>query len=157
MGPSSRPTTAPVDPKVASAVRRLVPELDAPAYARRSAAADRLAQLGPPGLAALASMDRERLSPQQNLSLDLLVAASNPLPEEEARRLRGDVHFLLDCLYSPHESIRTAAADRLARVTDRGSKPFEDALGLDPKADPDRLAAAIERQRDLVAPPPAQK
>lgn len=149
------PTAAPAAADV-SAVTRLVTELGAREYARRSTAAARLADLGPPGLAAVAAADRERLSAQQNLSLDLLVATSNPLPEEEARRLRGDVHFLLDCLYAPHESIRSAAADRLARAGNAKTAGFADVLALSPRTDADRLAAAVEKLRDELVPPAAR-
>ena len=83
---ATRPATGPADgpapdPKLQAEVDGLVADLDAPAFARRDAAATRLAGLGDPALDALRRLDRGRLTPEQNLAIDVL------LPERRGSRL----------------------------------------------------------------------
>jgi hypothetical protein len=137
---------------VAAAVGTLLPDLDAPAFARRQAAADRLAALGPPAVVALAGYDRKRWSAQQGLEVDLLVAQATPLQPEEARQLRSDPHFLVDCFYDPDPVIRAAAADRLAAVAATSPDRLAPVVAAARDADPDAVQKAVEDLRDAVLP-----
>lgn len=147
------PASTPVDPKVMSEVAGLIKQLDRPAYRERAASAMRLAQIGPPAATIIARLDRSGLSSEQNLALDLFMAAVHPLDPEAARRARRDPHFLLDCLYVPDRSIRTAAAEGLTRILKQPAKRFEAVAAMDPVRNPREVATAIEDLRDGLAPP----
>jgi hypothetical protein len=108
--------------------------------------------MGPPAVAVLTTLDREKLTAQQELVVDLLIGAGNPLPPEKARKLRSDVHFLIDCLYVPYIEVRAAAAERLSSMVKVPAARFEEAMAIDPAKDPDRLGAAVEKLRDQLAP-----
>lgn len=149
--PSNNAATAPAStPDLTAEVKRAVAELDGERYARRDAAAARLAAMGPAAMTSLHQLDRAPLSAQQNLAIDRLLAPERaryaPLPPEQARHLRTDQHFLFDCLYCDEADLRAAAADLLSRVAGR---PFpKDSPVLDPKSDWNGRAEAIEKLRD---------
>lgn len=164
--PATRPTTGPattspatrsaavkVDPKLVEEVRQLLAEADSKEFARREAAMQKLARLGPPAVAAFDQIDREHLSSQQNLTMDLLESLVAPVSAEEARRLRGDLHFLTDCLYHPDADIRTAAADRIVRLGKAKADRLQQVVAVDPVKDPDGAVAAIEKLREEIVPP----
>lgn len=107
----------PVDPNVAEQVRTELQALDDADFHRRDAAVNRLARLGREAALAAARLDRHGLDAEQNLRLDALMARFAPVPLPEARRLRGDLAFLLDCLYSEDPLARRLASERLRQVT----------------------------------------
>lgn len=150
---TTQPVTRPaIDPALAAQVRRLLKEFDSPVFRQRETAAEQLTQLGPRGIAAILRVDRESLSPQQALLVDSLVAVANPLSAEQARRLKSDVHFLIDCLYMPNKTIRSAAADRLMELIPKGKSRLAESLALDPKTAVAKSGVVIERLREEIAP-----
>jgi hypothetical protein len=100
-------------PAVASAVTRLLPELDRDDYATREAARQALLKLGPDAAMVVYRMNRDGLSPEQRCQLDALLTHHSFLSRAEARRLADDTDFLLDCLYSDNAAVRRIAAGRL--------------------------------------------
>lgn len=150
---TTQPVTQPaIDPALAAQVGRLLKEFDSPVFRQREMAAEQLTQLGPRGIAAILRVDRKTLSPQQALLVDALVAVANPLSAEQARRLRSDLHFLIDCLYMPNKTVRSAAADRLMELTPKGKSRLAEALALEPKTAVANLSVVIEKLREEIAP-----
>lgn len=156
--PVTRPATRPVrivevDPKMDAQVKSLLSEVDSPNFVKREAAAERLIRLGPQAIPVFDRLDREHLSTQQNMTIDLLQSMVSPLSAEEARRLRSDLHFLSDCLYSPNTEIRVAAADRIVRMRKASSQRLEDVLRIDLQKQADQAGTAIEKLREEIIPP----
>ena len=63
----------------------------------------------------LQALDPSELTSQQFAAIAGILAAPNLVSVEEARRLRTDRHFLLDCLYCEDAAIRSAALEQLLR------------------------------------------
>jgi hypothetical protein len=132
------------------AVRRLVGDLASPSAKARDRATRELAGLGESGMVVLKDFDRTGLAPQQVMAIDTLLARFKPLAAAEADRLRNDVDFLFDCLYSDEPDVAAAALARL-RQLNRG----ED-LHPNLSAPPDARGPEIEPLRARLAPPTTQ-
>jgi hypothetical protein len=102
------------NPKVASEVARLLPELDRDVYPAREAARQALIELGPDAALVVYRMNRQGLSPEQRCQLDALLTLNSFVSRAEAARLKTSSDFLLDCLYSQNPTIRQIAAHGLA-------------------------------------------
>jgi hypothetical protein len=139
----------PNDPKVDEQVKAIVKKLDADEFATREAAALELEKLGESAVLAVMRTPREKLSFEQNSSLDAFLSKYRPLGDEEAKRLATDVPFLLDCLYSD-PIIRDTAIKQLRDVT---GKPID----LDTKASPGAWLTMVRNLRKDLLPPPATK
>jgi hypothetical protein len=96
-----------------------LPALDADEWRTRERATKRLRELGPEVAIAVGRVDRSGLSAEQNCRLDAVVAAHFTLTGGERRRLRGDVPFLLVCLYADDHDVRAAAVERLVWLLNR--------------------------------------
>lgn len=128
---------------VAGLVRRLG---DPSPKARERASLD-LAALGPEGMSALQAVDRDGLSPQQSTAVDVLLKQHEPAPRVDTDRLREDVDFLCDCLYSPDRDVAAGALRRLGELAGRR-------VAVDPSATPAERFRQVEALRGDVAPVP---
>src|SRR5665213_563740 len=136
----------PADGRVAARVLPHVKELDGEDWRVRHDASIALRKLGRDGAVAILRMDRRGLSPEQNARLDEVVSRFKPLSDAQARRLRDDPRFLLDCLYCDQATARRLALARLRQVTGK-----QIAFNLDADAD-DRMAAIGALSDALFAP-----
>ena len=133
------------DPMLERRVRELLPLLDVADFHVRDAAQRRLRQLGRDGAAVLMHMDRAKLSPEQNARIDRFLVPYAHLGANEMVRLRSDVGFLLDCLYSDDLPLRRAALERLRAV----ARPD---LQFDVDAGPSARGAAVAVLRRQLLP-----
>lgn len=130
----------PVDDSVSQSVRRLLPQLSSESSHVRNAAANQLARLGRDGATALLRTDQAHLTIEQRVRVDEVLSRFCRMSDADAGRLRDDPDFLLDCLYCDDANVRKLAGARLAAKTGR---PVE----IDPDADPDQRALAIQQLR----------
>jgi len=139
-----------VDPKVADQVKKLLADLDAEEYATREAASEALDKLGEPGALAVMRMSRTSLTPEQHSRLDAFIAKYKPFSEADATRYAADVPFLLDCLYTDDQPMRTLAIKQLKEQT---ARPID----LPTDATPSQWLIAVRRlQKQLIAGPTTQ-
>jgi hypothetical protein len=125
------------DPAVLALVESLLPALDSDVFQAREKAVQQLRRKGAAMALAVTRLDRSRLSDQQNASLDVAMAPFWPEETENIQRLRNDVDFLLDSLYSDDQAVRRAAFDCLQRRAGRR-------LSFDLDAASESRTAAIE-------------
>jgi len=123
------------------AVNALLPALDSDSFVDRARALESLQRIGLPVAVAIRHLDRTRLSDQQNLLLDAAMAPFTPQRGADVGRLRGDIDFLLDCLYCEDGAIRAAALDALQKKVGRLVK-------FDINADLPARSAAIDAMRE---------
>jgi hypothetical protein len=135
-------------------VQTLLGKLNSPRWSDRESAARELKGLGPRAAALLAKIDPKDLSAQQRVSVGVIVSDAKPLPDDEARKLRNDVHFLVDCLYLPESDVRESAIRRLQAVTRVDVAKFARVSAANLRADPDAAGEAIEALREQLVPPP---
>jgi hypothetical protein len=108
----------PRDRSLLPQVQALVAQLDAGDYRVREAALARLREIGGPAALVLSDMPRKKFSPEQNRSIEAMLADYRPLSDEVAAARLSDPEFLLSCLaYSDDSAVRAAAAGRLAELT----------------------------------------
>lgn len=143
------PSPSPEDPAIVAEVQRLVTDLNAKQFARRVAAQEQLAQLGESAASALRRLDPQKLTAEQNVAIDAILAGDKPVPHDKAVYLRSDVHFLLDCLYTRDAEAFAAVHAELRSALGRD-------LGVDAKATPDQRGEAIEKLRAELIPKPAE-
>lgn len=135
----------PLDPPVAQRVQSLVVGLGADDFRARQTAVDELKKMGQDAIWILASIDRNKLSLQQNAEVDSIIASSAPLPSVSFRGLEKDIHFLMDVLYSDDVALRSSALKRLREMTEKPVE-FDMALGLEARI------GAIAALRDQLIP-----
>lgn len=138
-------TDAVVDPKVNAAVKKIVSRLDADDFRDREAATTDLRKLGQPAAVCLSRLNRAGLSPEVNSRIDAFLSSYRPLPDVEVQRLRGDVNFLIDCLYDNDDFIVQSALSHLRQVTGRPIQ-FNSTLRGEPRR------AAIDHLRESLTP-----
>ena len=137
------------DDAVKAKVDAIVPKLDSDDFAQREDALANLQKLGQQAALYLMNADRSTFSAEQNSLIDTFLAEYQPVSQAEAQKLRTNVGFLLDCLYSDDQTIRTRALSALEEVA--GQK-----LTFDVTAPAvDRLAAITKIRDTLLGPPPA--
>ena len=127
------------------AVRRLVGNLASPSAKARDRATRELAGLGEGGMVVLKDFDRTGLAPQQVMAIDTLLERFKPLAAAEADRLRNDVDFLFDCLYSDEPDVASAAL--ATRKLNRGEDVHPNL-----SAPPDRAGRKSNRSRPPRTP-----
>jgi len=131
-------------PETAEKVAAALQGLDDPDFRRREKALERLLQLGRDGVLVLRHIDRAGFSPEKHLMVDRAIAPFARVPEHERLRLVGDREFMLDCLSSNDEAVRTVAMKQLVKLTGRSDLKFN------PKASAaERYAAARELREEL--------
>lgn len=138
----------PADQEILRQVQTVLPDLDHADFRQREKALDQLLKLDRQGAAVLRHLDRSGFSAEKNLMIDRALAPYAQLPEREMQRMASDKPFLLDCLYSDDEPIRTAAIQQLGKLTGR------DDLRYDPKGTAaDRFAAARLLREKIMGRP----
>lgn len=130
---------------IAAKVSSVLAQLNADDFAARAAAAKQLDSLGEPAALYLMSVDRSALTPEQKARCDKFLAGYRPLTEQQVRDFRGNVNFLLDCLYSDDPALRSAALDHL-----RAAVGHDVQFDLDAPP-PQRVAAIAALRQRLVA------
>ena len=138
--------TPPAD--VVAKATALVKQLDAEQFADREAASKALEALGQPAALALLRVDRTGWSEEQIGRVDAFLAKFKTTDDAEAKRLRKDRDFLLDCLYSEEEPIRRRAHAELQALVGR---PIE----FDVTAAPEQRLESIRRLRASVGGVPS--
>ena len=136
-----------LDPSLAARVREMLPALNDADFHVRDRALSELDSMGMPGAAVLLHLDRVNLTPEQNLMIDRTLAPFEQLSAKDADRLRGNVQFLLDCLYVGDRDVRAAALDQLRQVTGKDL-----AFNVDGQ-ESDRSAAVSALRKQLTANP----
>ncbi len=134
-------------PKVTADVQRIIVRLDSDYFHDRESAARELSQLGQPAALSLLHFDRTGLSAEQNSRLDAFLSPYHPVSDDDARRLGGDVNFLIDCLYLTDDFIVNSSLDRLKKIT-------RQEIDFDPSLRDDARRDAIAKLRDRIAPHP---
>jgi hypothetical protein len=135
---------AKMDPDVSARVKQIVARLDADDFHEREAAAAELQQLDDRAVTSLARLDRSGLSPEQNSRIDSFLSSYKPVSEDDARRLRDDVNFLVDCLYDSDDFVVHSALNRLRQLTGRD-------IHFEPTLRDDARRAAVNRLRETLA------
>jgi hypothetical protein len=92
--------------------------------------------------------DRKNLSDEQRTRIDAFIAKYKIVNDAEAKRLRGDRDFLLDCLYSDDAVIRREALTELRKVTGQ-------AIKFNENAPPEQRLETIARLRQSLGATPA--
>ncbi|HEV8605277.1 MAG TPA: hypothetical protein VGQ99_07930 [Tepidisphaeraceae bacterium] len=121
-------------------LQAILPALDSDSFQDRDGALQTLQQKGLPVAVAISHLDRSKLSDQQNMMLDTAMAAFQPQRNSDLSRLRSDLDFLLDCLYTEDLAIRAAAHEALQKKLGRVVK-------FDLEADFATRSAAIDAMR----------
>lgn len=140
------------EPALMAQVQQILPALDADSFQARHEGLVRLRQMGPGMLLAVAQLDRQKLSAQQNALLDAALAVFGPVQNAANRLLKEDVDFLLDCLYGDDAAVRQVALDYLRQKTGR-------TIDFDLEADIARRTVAVNalrrqlRTAEASAPP----
>lgn len=137
----------PADPKFTGLVEAKIRGLDDDNFRVRRRTSDELQKLGRDGALVMLKMDRTRLSVEQNLRLNEVIARFKPLTDSESRRLARDPNFLLDCLYGEDPIVRKLA---LARLQALSPNPIE----FDLSAKEDARVTAVNALREKILPPP---
>ena len=135
----------PVSDRTRHAVLDLLPKLNDEKSSVRNHAADDLAALSREGASAMVRLNRQKLSLEQNVRLDEVIARFNRMPGDAAKRLGGDSDFLLDCQYCADAMVRDLAAKRLSQVLGHS-------LILDPNATDAAKFDVVENLRDQLHP-----
>jgi hypothetical protein len=128
-------------------VQSLLKKLDAENFQDREAASKALAALDQPAALALRRMDRAGWSEEQVGRVDAFLAKYKPTNDVDAKRLRRDRDFLLDCLFSDDAQIRQLAFNELQQVVGR---PIEFNL----TAPPQQRLESIQRLRASIGATP---
>ncbi len=136
-----------VDEQRRGEVLEALEKLDADDFRERQQATRRLESMGAAAVAILARLDRSTMPPEQAARVDAIVARIKPPYEVDARELRSDRGFLLDCLLSPDEAVQKAALAQLRKVT---GQEIQFRTGLDESS---RIEAVYQLRERLLAPP----
>jgi hypothetical protein len=129
-------------------VKTLIKKLDAESFQDRQAASKALEKLGQPAALAIRRMDRAGWSDEQIGRVDAFLASFKPTNDVDAKRLRQDRDFLLDCLFADDVQIRQLAHAELQKVVGR---PVE----IDLNAPPSKRLDTIRRLRESIGAVPS--
>ncbi len=127
------------EPTVENNVKQLAANLDAENYGDREKASKDLQKLGAPAALVLMRLPRANMSDEQQTRIDALIAPFKPLSDDEAKKLRSDKFFLMDCLYGDDPQIRAWALAELQKALGRAV-----AINIDaPQAQREEAVAAL--------------
>ena len=129
-------------------MQALIKKLDAENFQDREAASKALEALGQPAALAVRRMDRSGFTEEQIGRIDAFLAHFKPTNDVDAKRLRKDRDFLLDCLFSDDEQIRRLAHAELEKVVGR---PVE----INLTAAPEQRLETIQRLRASIGAVPS--
>jgi hypothetical protein len=99
--------------------------------------------MGGEAIVVLLGMDRTTLSPEQLARVDEICGSAKPVSAEQAKSLRKNISFVLNCLASQNRALRGAGLQALRDVTGKS-------LVFDVNADAPTRAAALDRLRDQL-------
>ncbi len=131
------------DPALAAKVNEVVGQLNAEDYAARAQANKKLVEMGEPAALYLMSAEIPSLSAEQKGRIDQFLVAYRPLNDEQVKSFRKNVDFLIDCLTSDDETVRTLALGHLSAAV---GHPVD----FDVKAPAASRAAAIDKLREQL-------
>jgi hypothetical protein len=137
------------DSATIAATNRFVAQLAADAFPQRETALSALRTLGEPAALYLLHTPPHGLTPEQSMRVELFLAPYRPLSNDDVKRMKANVNFLLDCQYSPDESLRAAALLQLNRVAGR-------MIDLPANLSGDQLILAVTNLRDSLTTPAMQ-
>ncbi len=106
-----------IDPKLRDRVSDLVQKLSSPEFADRVLAEEQLTQLGAPAAIILMRMDHSKLAADPKATVDTMIRAHTPLPDQRVADLRKDLPFLCDTLLLDEPALRQAAIVRIGDLT----------------------------------------
>jgi len=129
-------------------VQALIKQLDAENFQQREAASKSLEALGQPAALAIRRMDRAGWTEEQVGRVDAFLANFKPTNDVDAKRLRQDRDFLLDCLFADDEQIRRLAHAELEKVVGRP-------IAFDLSAPPAQRLDSIKRLRASIGAVPS--
>lgn len=138
------------DEQTTQKVKDILPHLNAPDFRQRESATRQLQQMGVGGALVLLHLNRDGLSEEQKTRIDSVIAAYQTLSSSEAKKLREDVGFLLDCLLIDDPRLRHAALEQLRTVAGR---PIE----FDEQGDAAVRSDQVAKLREQLLPPPANQ
>jgi len=129
------------DPALAAKVNEIVAQLNADDYAARAEANKKLAGMGEPAALYLMSSTIPSLTAEQQGRIDQFLVTYRPLNDEQVKSFRKNVDFLIDCLTSNDETVRTLALTHLSKAVGHD-------VQFDVKASPEAQGVAIDKLRD---------
>ena len=129
-------------------VQELIKKLDAEKFQDREQASKALEALGQPAALFVRRMDRTGLSEEQVGRIDAFLAHFKPTNDVDAKRLRTDRDFLLDCLFADDEQIRRLAHAELQKVVGRP-------IAFDISAPPGQRLESLQRLRAEIGAVPS--
>jgi len=129
-------------------VEEQIKRLDAEKFQDREQASKGLEALGQPAALYIRKIDRSKLSEEQVGRIDAFLAHFKPIGDSEAKRLRKDRDFLLDCLFADDEQIRRLAHAELEKVVGRP-------VAFDLTAPPQQRLETLQRLRAEIGAVPS--
>lgn len=127
-------------------LEQILAGLEADRFADRQRAQTALRALGQSGALAVRSLDRAKLTPNQNAEIDAFLALYSPLSADELARLAQSPDFLLDCMELDTPDLRAAAWSRLQNLIE-----LPPALKFDPAAPADAREEQVRALRNHLA------
>jgi hypothetical protein len=135
-------------PELIARVEEQIKRLDAEKFQDREQASKALEGLGQPAALYVSKMDRSKLSEEQVGRIDAFLAHFKPTDDIDAKRLRRDRDFLLDCLFADDEQIRRLAHSELEKVVGRP-------VAFDISAPPAQRLETLQRLRAEIGAVPS--
>jgi hypothetical protein len=143
---------ATLDPAIVERVNAAALKLDAESFRDREAALTALQEIGQPAALVLMKADRHAMSPEKQSNVDTFLAPYLPLAADEARRLRDDPHFLLDCQSLDDATLRALAWKRFKSAANPKLQYEPHADAATRAASLSRLRASLRRHTPATAP-----
>jgi hypothetical protein len=137
------------DPSVTGKVSKIIQRLDSDDFHERESAAADLKQLGQPAAVVLWHTNRSALSAEQNSRIDAFLSEYQPVTDQDVKRLRTDVTFLLECLYDTDDFLVDTALAHLRQIT---GKPID----FDRTLRDEARREAVNQLRETLAPAATQ-
>lgn len=129
----------PGDPKLQQQIDALLQQIDTGDFKTRTAAEEKLMNLGPEAASMIARMDLSKLAPDPRMSAENTIRRWQPLPADQVGQMARNVNFLIDAIELDADPRLTAAAvEALEKVL---GKKIDLAPTLSPAQREERLEA----------------